>query len=237
MDHHNATVAKLAAQVQFHYNEKEPFKIYHGTTNSTRKTIVDRSATIDTSTLRHILDINRRFHFAIVEPNVSMESLVQATLAYGLLPAVVPEFPSITIGGAIAGIAGESSSFRYGFVSESVKRLELILANGDITHACEGRNEDLLRGVVGTFGSVAVITLIALSLVEAKSTMRVSYHPVNCLRELLRIMESHTQDDSVDFVDGILYERGRGVVISGTFAGEVHPNEKIQSYSKARDEW
>lgn len=237
MDEHNATIAKLAAQVESFYLEKKPFKIYHGTTNSTRKTVVDRRALINTSTLHHIFDVNPQSREAVVEPNVSMESLVEATLPYGLLPAVVPEFPAITIGGAIAGIAGESSSFKYGFVSENVKRMELILANGEITQACEGQNEDLLQGVAGTFGSVAIVTLITLRLVQAQNHVRLTYHPVNSTTELLWMIDQQTQNQSNSFVDGILYERNRGVVICGTFAGDIRPDERVQSYSKARDEW
>lgn len=237
MDNHNATIIKLAMQVKCLYLEKKPFKIYHGATNSTRRTVVDRSTIIDTSSLNHIFDVNTHSRTAVMEPNVSMETIVQATLSQGLLPAVVPEFPGITIGGAIAGIAGESSSFKYGFVSENVKSMELILANGEITQASESKNEDLFQGVVGTFGSVAIVTLIEIWLVEAKDHVRLTYQPINSRKELLWRMDKQTKDQSVDFVDGILYERSRGVVISGTFAGDVRPNERIQSYSKARDEW
>ena len=239
MEQHNATIALLAAQVKHFYSKKKAFKIYHGTTNSTRKTVVDRGAIIDTSTLHHILEVDPETRHAIMEPNVSMESLVQAMLPHDLLPAVVPEFPAITIGGAIAGTAGESSSFKYGFTSEIVVAMELILANGEITQACEGKNEDLLRGIAGTFGSVAIVTLISIRLVEAKSHVRLMYEPVNSRTELLWLIEKKTQNQSLNFVDGILYERNRGVVISGTFAGagEIRPGERIQTYNKARDEW
>ena len=117
------------------------------------QTVVDRGAIIDTSTLHRIFDVDPETRQAIMEPNVSMESLVQATLPHGLLPAVVLEFPASTIGGAIAGTAGESSLFKYGFTSEIVEAMELILANEEITQASEGKNEDLLRGFAGTFGS------------------------------------------------------------------------------------
>lgn len=185
MDKHNAIIAKLAAQVESFYLKKKPFKIYHGTTNFTRKTVVDRRAFINISTLHHIFDANPQSREAVMEVNVSMESLVQATLSYDLLSAVVPEFPVIIIGGAIAGIAEESSSFKYGFVSENVKRMELILANGEITQACEGQNEDLLQRVAEIFGSVAIVTLITLRLMQAQNHVRLTYHSVNSTIELL----------------------------------------------------
>ncbi|CAF1411424.1 unnamed protein product [Adineta ricciae] len=49
-----------------------------------------------------------------VESLVTFEELCNETLKYNLLPCVIPEFKSITLGGAIQGIAIESSSFIYG---------------------------------------------------------------------------------------------------------------------------
>lgn len=68
---------------------------------------------VDTSAMSHILKIDTDNMTALVEPNVPMDSLVEGTLQYGLIPPVVMEFPGITVGGGFAGISGESSSFRY----------------------------------------------------------------------------------------------------------------------------
>jgi hypothetical protein len=45
---------------------------------------------------------------------MSMEQMVDALLPLGLMPAVVPEFKGITIGGSLQGLAAESTSFKYG---------------------------------------------------------------------------------------------------------------------------
>lgn len=54
----------------------------------------------------------------LAEPNVPMDSLLEACLQHGLLPPVVMEFPGITVGGGFAGTAGESSSFSEYFSSD-----------------------------------------------------------------------------------------------------------------------
>lgn len=135
MEYQSTVVARIASQVKRLYEQKKPFKIYHGTTNSTREIVVDHSSVLNINSLSHVLDLNVSTMTALVEPNVSMAHLASLTLPYGLLPAVVPEFPAITVGGAVAGTIGESSSFKYGFVSENVDWMELVLANGQITKA------------------------------------------------------------------------------------------------------
>ena len=58
------------------------------------------------------------------------EELADETLKYGLLPTVVPQLKTITIGGAISGIGIESSSFKYGLVHETVEEMEILLGDG-----------------------------------------------------------------------------------------------------------
>lgn len=156
---------------------------------------------LDISSLSHVVDINASTKTALMEPNVSTEHLAYLTLTYGLL---IPEFPAITLGGAIAGTAGESSSFKYGFVSENVISMELVLANGEVTRASRDQNSHSFDGVAGTFGSVAIMTLLEIQLVEAKDHVNLTYTPVTSIRELLWRTQKETQNGTIDFVDAII---------------------------------
>ena len=51
----------------------------------------DRSKTVDTSRLNRVLYVNTdpEDSYALVQPNVPMDRLVEATLEYGLVPPVV----------------------------------------------------------------------------------------------------------------------------------------------------
>ena len=64
------------------------------------------------------------------------EDLVDATLAHGLMPLVVPQLKTITLGGAVAGLGIESTSFRHGLPHESVRR------DGDPHRRRRGRHRD-----------------------------------------------------------------------------------------------
>ena len=67
---------------------------------------------------------------ADVQAMTTYEHLVDATLAHGLMPTVVPQLKTITIGGAVTGLGIESSSFRDGLPHESVRELEVLTGDG-----------------------------------------------------------------------------------------------------------
>jgi FAD/FMN-containing dehydrogenase len=98
MKRHNAIVADISAKVCQLHDKKIPFRISHGSTNSTRHNVHNRQDTVDTGKLDRVLDINTARRTALVEPNVPMDRLVATTLKYGLVPPVVMEFPGITSG-------------------------------------------------------------------------------------------------------------------------------------------
>ena len=82
---HTSKVARLSAQMKVFYESGTKVKIFHGSTNSTRAQRFDPSKTINTSDLNSILEINTTENYAVVEPNVSMDVLVHATLKKGLI--------------------------------------------------------------------------------------------------------------------------------------------------------
>ncbi|OAX79447.1 hypothetical protein ACJ72_06233, partial [Emergomyces africanus] len=257
MDEHKKAVASIAAQVrQFHAN-RTPFRIYHGSTNSTRPVSFQRDKLVDTSSLNRVLDVDKQARTVLVEPNVPMDALVAATLLHGLVPPVVMEFPGITVGGGFAGMGGESSSFRHGMFHEGVNWIEVVVGDGRVVVASSSsspspsdddddggngkdENADLFHGVAGTMGTLGITTLLELRLVEAKTFVEVSYWPVWSVHEAVEKvrLEAARPAGEVDYVDGILFAADRGVVISGRLSDAITaPDGRIQRFTRARDPW
>jgi FAD/FMN-containing dehydrogenase len=113
MERHKEALTRISRRVQWFYERKQPFRIYHGSTNSTRQPQYTRRNVVDTSPLSNIIKVDEQTKTALVEPNVPMDRLVQETIKYGLIPPVVMEFPGITVGGGFSGTSGESNSVRY----------------------------------------------------------------------------------------------------------------------------
>jgi Delta24-sterol reductase len=237
MEEHQKEVARIAAHVEQFYNRKESFRIYHGSTNSTRALAYKRDGTIDTSSLNKVLKVDREERNALVEPNVSMRRLLQATLQEGLIPQVVMEFPEITAGGGFSGPSGESSSFKYGYFENTVDMIEIVLGDGKIVTASHTDNPDLFLGAAGSLGTLGVITLLKVRLIEAKEFVRLEYRPVYGVSEAVRSIQTAVTDPTNDFVDGILFALNRGVIVVGRLADKDEHTTRVQTFSQARDPW
>lgn len=242
MERHDALVSSIAARVAYLYSEKRPFRIYHGSTNSTRSTTFSDDSSIDSSALNKILSIDTDSQTCLVESNVPMDVLVAQTLPLGLLPPVVPEFPGITVGGAFSGTGGESTSFRHGFFDQSVIWLEMILADGSVVTASASKLPSLFYGAAGTFGTLGIITMLEVGLMPAKSHVELTYTPVANFAHAQRQMASLAESSPpVDFIDALMFSESSGVVCSGIL---VDPKEHMNSgvletvsFSKPWDQW
>ncbi|KAF2733870.1 24-dehydrocholesterol reductase-like protein precursor [Polyplosphaeria fusca] len=235
METHQRAVARIAATVKDYFTRKEPFRISHGSTNSTRPSLKRR--VVDISELRNVLKVDTATRTALVEPNVPMDRLVEATLPHGLVPPVVMEFPGITVGGGYAGTAGESSSFKYGFFDRTINSVEMVLADGEVIVASEKQNSDLFRGAAGAVGTLGVTTLVELQLIKAKKFVKTTYHPTNSVADAIARVKQETKVDTNDYVDGILFSSSHGAIVTGEMTDELPTDVKPQTFSNARDPW
>lgn len=236
-ERHDKKVAVIAANVRQFYDRKEKFRIFHGSTNSTRPRDLQRNNVIDLSGLNTVLKINIKARTVLVEPNVPMDQLVETTMKYGLIPPVVMEFPGITVGGGYAGTSGESSSFKHGFFNCTINYVEMVLANGEIVIASDHEKSDLFHGAAGAVGSFGVTTLVELRLEEAKAYVETTYHPVKSMSEAIQKCKDVAADPKVDYVDGILYSKEQGVIVTGRLTNDLRPGLNVQHFSRARDPW
>lgn len=104
-----------------------------------------------------------------------MDKLLAFTLKHNLMPPVVPEFPGITVGGAVQGGSGESGSFKYGEFHDSCFEYEMILGNGEIVTASATQNPDLFAGTDSSYGSLGIMTKVSISLVPAHKYVELTY--------------------------------------------------------------
>ena len=116
---HSIDLKNVQEQMKSFFDRKQKVKIYHGSTNSTRAQKFEKDKFVDVSRLDRVIEINTAENYALVEPNVPMDKLVEKTLQHRLVPPVVMEFPGITVGVGIQGGAGESSSFKHGLFHDT----------------------------------------------------------------------------------------------------------------------
>jgi delta24-sterol reductase len=238
MDAHHTTVEEVRAHIQHFYNLKTPFRVYHGSTNSTRHADFDRNAIVDVSSLNQVLSINHENRTAMVEPNVPMDALVRETVKAGYLPPVVMEFPGITVGGGFVGTAGESSSFKHGFFDRTILSAEVVLADGTLVTASATENAELFEGLRGSFGTLGVLTMVELQLLPLKSMVEITYHPTSSFEHATSKIQQQTTHQTNDYVDGIVFSKTSGVVVTGRLIdANTANNLPIHRFTKPWNEW
>lgn len=151
---------------------------------------------------------------AIVEPGVTFHFLCQETLKRGLIPPVVPEFTTITVGGAVMGAALESSSHKFGQVNDICLEYEVILGNGEVVRANPEENRDLFYGLSGSYGTIAILTQVSIRLIPAKPYVHITHHFLKT-NDLLAFL---TQDQQAGYVEGIMLKEEEGIAITGNMS-------------------
>ena len=192
---------------------------------------------IDISDLTSIIDIDPAARTCTAESGVMFEDLVAATLRYGLVPIVVPELKTITIGGAVSGCSIESMSFRYGGFHDTCVEYEVITAHGDVL-TCTPDNEHALvfQMIHGSFGTLGVLSKLKFRLVPAKPYVHVVYEKYATLDEYQRAIWRHYKDVDIDFMDGIIHSPTEYVLSVARFVDEApytHAYDWMKIYYKS----
>jgi glycolate oxidase len=121
--------------------------------------------------MNRILEIDEVNLLAIVEPNVITGDLQRAVEARGLFyPPDPASLNHSAIGGNVAECAGGPRAFKYGTTKRYVLALEAVLPTGEIIHTGSKAVKnvvgyDLTQLLVGSEGTLAIVTKITLRLV------------------------------------------------------------------------
>jgi delta24-sterol reductase len=234
-DSHKEKVTRIVEQLRDYKKTKSKKKIRftHGSTNSTRVQDKSDNYIIDISSLNQILKIDKTKKIAIVEPNVPMDKLVDACLKSGLLPKVVMEFPGITAGGGVNGAALESSSFAYGQFNDTCIEYECLLSDGTLARANKYTSPDLFYGISGSYGSLALLTQITISLISSKNYVTVTFQKVST-SDAVDTLQKFAKKKIYDYLDAIVYDE-KTIIIAGKL---THTKRSpVVTFSQPSDEW
>lgn len=166
-----------------------------------------------------------------------MDRFVEATMPFSLIPPVVMEFAGITAGGGFAGISGESNSIRYVSFNETVNFVEVTLGDGDMIWASREEHEDLFHGAAGAAGTLGLTTLIQVRLVEAKQFVKITYYRVNSVSIAISTTKKCCENADIGYVDGILYSKDHGVVVTGELTNSKPGDYPVRTFSNTGDPW
>ena len=139
-----------------------PVRLAKKTTNLFRPRAATTAPGLDVSGLDGVIAIDVAAKTADVQGMCTYEDLVDATLPHGLIPYVVPQLRTITLGGAVTGLGIESTSFRNGLPHESVLEMDVFTGAGEVVTCKPG--DDLFDAFPNSYGSLGYATRLRISL-------------------------------------------------------------------------
>ncbi|WP_408623360.1 FAD-binding oxidoreductase [Kineosporia rhizophila] len=182
---------------------------------------------LDVSGLDGVISIDVQARTADVQAMCTYETLVATTLPYGLMPLVVPQLKTITLGGAVTGLGIESTSFRNGLPHESVLEMDILTGDGDLVTAHpEGEHADLFHGFPNSYGTLGYATRLRIELEPVHAAVDLRHVRFDDLDSLARAIETISTDHrwegtEVGFLDGVVFSATEGYLTLGSWTDEV----------------
>ena len=205
-----------------------PVRLAKRTSNLFRTRTATKAPGLDVSGLDGVIAVDAESRTADVQGMCTYENLVDATLPHGLIPLVVPQLRTITLGGAVTGVGIESTSFRNGLPHESVLEMDVFTGAGEVVTTRPG--DDLFDAFPNSYGSLGYATRLKIRLerVPDRVALRhVRFHDAGLLaKTVAEIVETRTYDGRA----GRRPRRGRlragGVLPDVGDAGPTQPAER-----------
>ena len=227
---HQAAVDRLRASYSA-IAPTETVRLSKKTSNLFRHRAADRGPGLDVSGLGGVIGIDPAGRTADVQGMCTYEHLVEETLRHGLIPYVVPQLKTITLGGAVTGLGIESTSFRNGLPHESVLEMDVFTGSGEVvtarrpTPGADNEHADLFRTFPNSYGSLGYATRLRIRLepVPAYAALRhVRFHEADKLAAAIAEIVEHREWEGVrvDGLDGVAFEPGEYYLTLATWTSE-----------------
>lgn len=188
-----------------------PVRLAKKTSNLFRPRSQSTGPGLDVSGLDDVIAIDPVARTADVQGMCTYERLVDQTLAHGLMPSVVPQLRTITLGGAVTGLGIESTSLRLGLPHEAVTQMDILTGSGQIVTATpDNEHAELFRAFPNSYGSLGYAVRLRISLEPAPRQVRLRHvrfsGAAEAAKAVAQIAESGTWDGvEVDAVDGTAF--------------------------------
>src|ERR1035437_9418234 len=201
-----------------------PIRLTKRTSNLFRNREPSRGPGLDASGLDQVLAVDPVSRTADVQALTTYERLVDATLAHDLMPLVVPQLKTITIGGAVTGLCIESSSFRSGLPHESVREMEILTGAGEIVVAGPvGKHSELFHAFPNSYGTLGYALRLVIDLEPVHPFVRLRHVYFADLQALTDagagIVDALAFDgEAVDFLDGTVFGADEAYLTLGSWS-------------------
>jgi glycolate oxidase len=204
--------ADVAAIARLCHEHRVPLVVRGASTGYTGGAVPTQGGVVlSMERLNRILEIDEVNLLAVVEPHVITRDLQRAVEAVGLFyPPDPASLATSSIGGNVAECAGGPRAFKYGTTKRYVLALEAVLATGEIIHTGSKAVKnvvgyDLTQLLVGSEGTLAVVTKITLRLIPkppARATLAASFrHVEDAVNAVTALLNERVVPAAIELID------------------------------------
>lgn len=163
------------------------------------------------SRMQRILELDAVNRVVLVEPGVRLTDINRAAAPHGLCYAPEPPIPACTVGACIAEDSGGARSVAYGFASDHVLSVQLVTTDAEFFDLGQvygdGFGFDLRGAVVGSEGTLGVVTRATLRLVplpEARTIMVAEFEAIrDAARASSAALQAGFQPSAMELLNGL----------------------------------
>ena len=130
---------------------------------------------IDTTRMKQIIGYDLENFSVTIQPGVLLQDLANDALTHGMLYPPDPGEKLATVGGNVATNAGGMRAVKYGATRDYVLAMRVVLASGEVTSlgakvSKTSSGYSLLNLIIGSEGTLGIITELTLKLIPAPKT-------------------------------------------------------------------
>jgi glycolate dehydrogenase FAD-linked subunit len=171
--------------------------------------------------MRAIVEVDLDNQRAVVEPGVLNLQVSKAVVADGFYYAPDPSSQQVcSIGGNVAENSGGAHCLKYGFTTNHVTGLEVVLPDGELVHlggkAPDPPGYDLLGAFVGSEGTLGIATKVTLRLLrkpEAVRTLMAAFEGTDHAGDAVsRIIGAGIVPAAIEMMDALAMEAAEAAV-------------------------
>src|SRR5688572_16631182 len=184
---------------------------------------VEDGLLISLTRMRSILEVDLANQRVVVQPGVTNIAVSQAVAPDHFYPPDPSSQIVCTIGGNVAENSGGAHCFKYGFTTNYVTGLELVLPDGELVQLggkeIDHPGPDLLGAFVGSEGTLAVATKIWLRIVPKPEAVRtlVAFFgsPIQAGEVVSEIVASGIVPGAIEMMDNLSIKAAEGYTNAG----------------------
>lgn len=118
---------------------------------------------VDITDLNKIISLNVAAQEITVEAGITWAAIQKSITPHKLSVKVMQSYNDFTVGGSLS-VNVHGRDIHYGPLIDTIKSIEILLADGSVQTASRSENPDLFAGAIGGYGALGIITRATLSL-------------------------------------------------------------------------